>query len=251
MNVIVLAAGGDGSFVSATQPYPKNLVEVAGEPLIAHALKPWVDVDLSRLVVCIRADEDQRWHTGDVVRLLDARAEVLTVPAETGGALCTALLAMDKVDAHAPLAVVNGDIVLDDPLDELLAAFEGYDGGIVTFEGVHPRWSFVRTDDSGLVVEAAEKRPISKQATAGLYVFAMASQFLEAASEHMLKAGDPQRPFYVCPVYNEYVLRGRRVTTRSVPRTSYFSLADPHGVALFEAAFTHSEGKHDAHEQAS
>ncbi len=42
---------------------------------------------------------------------------------------------------------------------------------MVTFESLHPRWSFVRRGGNGLVSEAAEKRVISRDAIAGFYYY--------------------------------------------------------------------------------
>jgi dTDP-glucose pyrophosphorylase len=141
---------------------------------------------------------------------------------------------MDRMDLDEPLVVVNGDIVLDIDLENVLKYFAAYDGGIVTFESVHPRWSFVRTGADKLVLEAAEKKPISKQATVGLYWFASASLFLRAASDLMLKAGDPDKEFYVCPVYNELILQGGRIATWQIEARNYHNLSDPNGVRNYE-----------------
>ena len=35
------------------------------------------------------------------------------------------------------------------------------DGGIVSFRATHPKWSFAKVDEQGLVTEVAEKNPIS------------------------------------------------------------------------------------------
>ena len=35
------------------------------------------------------------------------------------------------------------------------------DGGIVSFRATHPKWSFAKVDEKGLVTEVAEKNPIS------------------------------------------------------------------------------------------
>ena len=46
-----------------------------------------------------------------------------------------------------------------------------YSAGTVIFKSVHPRWSYVKLDSKKNVVEAAEKVPISNNATAGTYFF--------------------------------------------------------------------------------
>ncbi len=58
---------------------------------------------------------------------------------------------------------------------------------MVIFPDVHPRWSFVKCDADGNVIEAAEKRPISNLATEGFYYFGSGAAFVEAAEAMILK----------------------------------------------------------------
>ncbi len=112
-------------------------------------------------------------------------------------------------------------------------AAAGLDGGMVTFDAVHPRWSYVRTGPDGLVVEAAEKRPISRIATAGIYWYRRGGDFVDGAMAMIRKDASVDGAFYVCPVFNEMILRGRRVGTHHVERERYFSLASLHGVDAY------------------
>jgi hypothetical protein len=41
----------------------------------------------------------------------------------------------------------------------------------MTFKSTHPKWSFARLDQDGLVEEVAEKKPISDNATVGIYYY--------------------------------------------------------------------------------
>ena len=77
--------------------------------------------------------------------------------------------------------IVNGDQLLRNVnLAETVSHFnkDNLDGGIVVFQDIHPRWSFVKCDKEGYVIEAAEKRPISNLATAGVYYFKRGSDFV-------------------------------------------------------------------------
>jgi dTDP-glucose pyrophosphorylase len=81
----------------------------------------------------------------------------------------------------------------------------GCDGGIVTFESTHPKWSFAKIDSKGLVTEVAEKNPISNIATVGLYWWKKGSEFVKYAEEmieHNIKVNGE---FYVCPVFNQAI----------------------------------------------
>lgn len=236
MKIIVLMAGGDGAF--AEQPYPKNLVEIDGLPLAERVLGSLASLfETGWDPICmIRGEENAQWHTADVLRLLSPRAQVVEVPSQTGGAACTALLAIEHIDPEEPLLVYNGDQVLEAPMRPIVEGFaeRQLDGGIVVFDGVHPRWSYVKIDDEGHVVEAAEKRPISRHATAGTYWFASGQLFVESSMRMIAKDAHVGGAFYVCPAYNEMILSQRRIGISEIPRDQYVSLATPQGVANYE-----------------
>jgi len=238
MRLVVLMAGDSGGFEVAGRSYPKNLVEIDGEPLVqrvAENLRPLIEAG-ARPVFLVRDEEDRRHHTGEIIRLLVPDAEVIGIPALTSGAACAALHAVGRLERGDSVLVFNGDQVLEADLPGIVAGFEaaGLDGGVVTFDAVHPRWSYVRADADGLVLEAAEKRPISRLATAGTYWFARGEDFVEGTMSMIRKDASVDGAFYVCPVYNELILRGRRVGHHHVERSAYFSLASLHGVGAYE-----------------
>lgn len=238
MNVIGLFAGDSEAFRAAGHHYPKNLVEIADEPLIQRVVnsQPMLRSEATRFVCLVRREENRRFHTSDVVRLLAPGARVLEVPESTGGAACTAMLAIDATDPDQPLLVMNGDVVIDADVRPLLADFErrGLDGGIVVFRAVHPRWSYVRVDDEGYVVETAEKRPISDLATIGYYWFRRPADFWGAAQRMIIKDAHVDGRFYVCPAYNEMVLAGAKIGIAEIEQKQHHSLATPQGVSVYE-----------------
>lgn len=233
MKVLVPMAGDSRLFEESGYHFPKNLVEIEGKPLIERVLR---QLDgLGDLVCLVREEENRSFYTADAIRLLSPRAVVVEVPVLESGAACTALLAVDDIDPEAPLLVFNGDQVITRELSGIIREFEqrGLDAGVVVFQAVHPRWSFVRTDDEGLVVEAAEKRPISMQATAGTYWYRHGSDFVEALKKMILKDARVDGRFYICPAFNEMVLCQARIGTYEIEASEYFSLASPQGVEQY------------------
>ena len=238
MKLVVLMAGDSAMFEVAGAKYPKNLVEIDGEPLVQRViegLRPTIDA-ASRAIFLIREEEQRRHHTGDVIRLLAEDAEVIGVPTLSSGAACTALHAIGQIDRDESLLVFNGDQIVEADLPAILDAFAAarLDAGTITFDAVHPRWSYVRTGENGLVVEAAEKRPISRLATAGAYWFRRGGDFVEGVMSMIRKDASVDGAFYVCPVFNELVLTGRRIGTHHIDRERYFSLTSMHGVDVYE-----------------
>jgi dTDP-glucose pyrophosphorylase len=131
--------------------------------------------------------------------------------------------------------VANGDQVLNTSLQPFYQACRqpGIDGCILTFTATHPRWSFVKTDASGIVTAVAEKRPISKQATVGLYYFRRARDLVASAERMIVKGLTTGGQFFVAPTYNEMILDGKRIVTHHLPDGAMHSLGTPEDVEAF------------------
>jgi dTDP-glucose pyrophosphorylase len=236
VKTLLLAAGGDQAFFDAGYAWPKNLTEVEGEPLVQRVLSAvGQGASSTGLVVAIQQEENRRYHTGDMLQLLVPNVCIVEVRGLTDGAACTALLAAGEIDNDESLLIVNGDQIVDVDVNEVVSDFErrDLDAGVVTFTAVHPRWSYVLLENSE-VIEAAEKRPISNVATAGMYWFRRGSDFVAGAKSMIRKNAAVDGRFFVCPVFNELVLLRRRIGVHHIDRRSYHSLADPSGVRAYE-----------------
>jgi dTDP-glucose pyrophosphorylase len=70
---------------------------------------------------------------------------------------------------------------------------------------VHPKWSFIKTDENNVATEVAEKNPISNIATCGIYYYRKGSDFVRYAEQMIEKDIRVNNEFYICPVYNELI----------------------------------------------
>jgi dTDP-glucose pyrophosphorylase len=236
MNILIPMGGSDEAFRQHGYAYAKPLIEIAGRPLVQHIFDPLRQVPDGRAVFVIRKEDDQRFYLREVLRLLDPSVQVIRADGPTAGAACTALLAIEHIDNEDELLITNADQILAFDLPETLHRFRarGLDAGTVVFDSVHPRWSFVKTDAHDMVIEAAEKRPISRNATAGVYYFRQGRFFVEAAKAMILKDASVNGGFFVCPSLNELILAQKRVGVERIAREQYISLATPQAVEEYE-----------------
>jgi len=228
MTTLVLAAGGSKPYADAGYPYPKELAELDGKPLIEHVLDRLGPLGQEPVVVVLDAIADKKFCIGDVVRLVVPTATSVRV-GETSGAACSALCAIGSVPLDEDLIVTNGDQLLDVELHEIIAAWRAssLDAGTIVFDATHPRWSYVRVDAQEHVVEAAEKRPISRLATAGVYWFRRASDFFAAAQTMVLQGSTQKESYFICPTLNELVLDGKTIGIARISRDAYHSFKYP------------------------
>jgi dTDP-glucose pyrophosphorylase len=99
------------------------------------------------------------------------------------------------------------------------------DGGIVTFKSTHPKWSFAKVNESGLVTEVAEKNPISDIATVGVYYWKKGSDYVRYAEQMIEKNLRVNNEFYVCPVFNEAIQDNKEIRTFEI--TKMWGLGTP------------------------
>lgn len=244
MIVVIPMAGGDEAFRERGYPYCKALVEVRGKPLVERVWDCLRSLGADRYVFVIRKEDAIRFHLHEVLRLMDPNAAVIRTEGPTAGAACTALLAIEHIEPERELVISNGDQVFASDLGEVVADFRrrDLDAGTMVFDSLHPRWSFVRVGDDGLVIEAAEKRPISRHASAGFYYFKRGGDFIQSATQMIRKDAQVNGAFYVCPTFNELILQHARVGVYPIPREAYISLATPQNLEEYEQHLaTHRE----------
>ena len=98
----------------------------------------------------------------------------------------------------------------------LLTRSKKYDGAILTFEAIHPKWSYAKCDDNNIVTEVAEKNVISRNATVGVYYWKRGSDYIKYAEQMIEKDIRVNNEFYVCPVYNEAIQDGKKIVIDKV-----------------------------------
>mgnify|MGYP003116102651 FL=1 len=139
--------------------------------------------------------------------------EIVQVDGITEGAACTTLLAKQFIDNDEPLVMANSDQFVEWDSNEFMYSMtaDNVDGGILSFEATHPKWSFAKLNDDGFVSEVAEKKPISNIATVGVYYWKKGSDYVKYAEQMIDKDIRTNNEFYVCPVFNEAIGDDKKV----------------------------------------
>lgn len=212
LNVLILASGLSDSNVDDGN-YPLCLAEIEGIPLIEHLVQACAQIGATGFAVAFRKSDIEEFHLDNIMGVLAPNANVISVEKDTAGAACTALLAISYIDNDDELLILNGNELIGVDYMTIVSSFRQrkLNAGTVTFPSIHPRYSYVRVSDEGLVTEAAEKRTISRHATGGFYWFASGKDFVRCAQNMIYKDASVRGNFYVCPVLNELILEQRRI----------------------------------------
>jgi HAD superfamily hydrolase (TIGR01509 family) len=218
LNILVPMAGLGNRFAVAGYTFPKPLIEVNGKPMIQVVVDN-LNINAHYIFVVQKAHYD-KYHLQYLLNLIAPGCDIIQVDGITEGAACTTLLAKDIIDNNNPLLIVNSDQYIEWNSNECMYAFiaNGVDGGIVTFEATHPKWSYVKLDNNGFVQEVAEKKVISNQATAGVYFWRKGSDYVQYASQMIDQNIRVNNEFYVAPVYNQAILEGKKIRVKNIDR---------------------------------
>jgi len=216
LNVLIPMAGAGSRFEQAGYTFPKPLIEVRNKPMIQVVVDN-LNIKANYIYI-VQKKHREKYNLDTLLNLLTPECKIVEVDGLTEGAACTALLAKEFIDNDAPLFFANSDQFVEWDSNEFMYKMNetDADGGIVTFEATHPKWSFAKIDDKGLVTEVAEKNPISNIATVGYYYWKHGSDFVKYAEQMIDKNIRVNNEFYVCPVFNEAVRDNKQIRTFNV-----------------------------------
>lgn len=229
-------AGPSDEFINAGYTYPKLLIDVQGKPLIQYTLDNLININAPKRFIFVVRDEDcRKYHIDNTLKLLTDGCVIVKLSSNTKGALCTVLMTIDDVNESEELLILNSDQVLDINYNDPIIKFreENADSGLVTFDSVHPRWSYARLQGEE-VVQTAEKNPISKNAIAGFYYFRDSYSFFQSAFKTILFQDSLDGIFYLSPVINQYILANRVNRHFPIDSSLYHSFYSPQKVKEFE-----------------
>jgi dTDP-glucose pyrophosphorylase len=218
MNVLIPMAGAGSRFSAAGYTFPKPLIDVNGKPMIQMVVEN-LNID-ANFVFVVQKEHREKYNLDTLLNLIAPNCKVVEVDGLTDGAACTALLAKEYIDSDAPLFFANSDQFVEWDSNEFFYKMNetDADGGIVTFKATHPKWSFAKIDDNGIVTEVAEKNPISDLATVGFYYWKHGSDFVKYAEQMITNNVRVNGEFYVCPVFNQAIDAGKVIRTFDVPK---------------------------------
>lgn len=223
LKILVPLAGPD--FVAADGRL-KALADIgAGDPFLHAALKqrPWAkDAVGSDYAFVLHDRQETRAFANTHLLSWFPGCRTVFLSHYTGGAAFSSLAAaaLQLGADNGPLVIDLADIFYASDLDPARHFAENPgDGGLaLTFQSANPIYSYLRKDDGGVVVEAAEKKVISNEASAGTYAFRSGPVLLRALAHAMENAASQTHRglFFVCPLFNGVLSQSLAVATVTV-----------------------------------
>jgi HAD superfamily hydrolase (TIGR01509 family) len=250
MNVLIPMAGEGSRFREAGFSFPKPLIEIPnfhGNPMI-KVVYDSLGIR-SKAVFIVQEAHRQKYNLDHLLKLIASEAKIIAVSKTTEGAACTCLLAKSEINSDEELIIANSDQFVEWKPEEFIYFLRNKtaDFGILTFPNTHPKWSYAKTDEQGRVIEVAEKKPISQNATVGIYYWRKGSDFVRSA-EAMIKKNirvgqgfNGKGEFYVAPSFNELILEGKMGFIFPIAASKVHGLGTPEDLKYFNEKFHASD----------
>jgi len=218
LNVLIPMSGAGSRFVNAGFTFPKPLISIGEKPMIQLAVDN-LNVR-ANFIFIVRRDHFESYHLESMLKIVAPGCKIVITDTVTEGACCSTLLAENDIDNESPLLIANSDQYIEWESGAFFHAMNAphMDGGILTFESTHPKWSYVRLDEHGNVAMLREKEVISNQATVGIYYWSRGKDYVHYAKQMIAKNTRVNNEFYVAPVYNEAIEDGLKFKTYAVDK---------------------------------
>ena len=231
LNIIIPMAGAGKRFLDAGFTFPKPLIEIKGRPMIQWVID-CININ-ANYIFLIQKNHQEKYNISSMLNIMKPGCRVIEIDELTEGAACTVLLAKKFINFKKPLIICNSDQYFEWNSSKSIYNFKksDVDGAILTFNAIHPRWSYAKLNEAGFVSEVAEKKVISNNATVGLYYWKFGSDFVKYSEKMITKNLRVNNEFYVCPVYNQAIEDGKKVIIENVK--SMFGVGTPEDLQEF------------------
>lgn len=216
------------SIFTEKSDYPKPFYEIDNKILIELSIEKFLDFPDVVFNFVIKEDDLIKLDFEKVIKLaVKGRPyNIYSVERKTSGALCSALVALGHNDVNTPIIITNFDHILKFNLWEKIkkSNFEHSDYTLFTFRSIHPIWSFIDYDSKDKLIHISEKKPISENALAGIYLFNDKNSFLELSEKALIKKFDFNQPIYISNLIKEYILNDMKCNLIKIKKENYFKI---------------------------
>lgn len=238
LTVLIPMAGAGSRFAQAGYTFPKPLVEVHGKSMIQVVVEN-LNID-ANYVFIVQKEHHEKYNLNLLLSMIAPGCKTILVDGITEGAACTTLLAKQYINNENQLLIANSDQYVEWNSSDFMYYFSThtrYDGSILTFKNTHPKWSYIKQNENGDVIDVKEKQVISDNATVGIYYWRRGVDYVKYAEQMITKdirhgsAFNGKGEFYVAPVYNEAIKDGKVIGSHEVKKM--YGLGTPEDLNYF------------------
>ena len=110
---ILLPAMGNSMFFKDYY-FPKLMLEIGGETVLEKIIGNYANLREKHFVFVLNQKDCMDFHIDKSAKIItDSESSIIILKNQTGGALCTCLLAIKEINTNEPLVIANCDQIID------------------------------------------------------------------------------------------------------------------------------------------
>lgn len=213
LNIVIPMAGRGSRFAEAGYKDPKPLIKVHNKPMIQVVVENLTPQREHRFIFICQNQHIKDYGLTEKLKSYAKNVEIIGIDGITEGQVCTVLKAKEIINNDEPMMTANADQYIDFDINDYLVEMDkrNLDGMIMTMKADDPKWSYAKTDANGLVIETAEKKVISEDATVGIFNFRHGRDLVRSAEQMIRDDIRVNNEFYTCPCYNYLIKEGQKI----------------------------------------
>lgn len=228
MNFVIPMAGAGARFLKSNIDTAKPFYDLNGKKMIERVLDNLHYPNAHYILIALQEHLIKYAPTLEKIKL-HHNPTIIGIEKITDGSACTVLAAHRLINNDTPLLLANSDQIVDINISDFIEDCykRGLDGSILTFKNNESKWSYVKTDEKGYVIETKEKVIISEHATVGIYFFKQGSYFVDGVMDMISRCDKTNNEYYTCPVYNHLIKQGYKIGIYEIEPTQMHGIGTP------------------------
>ncbi len=235
MEIVITMAGLGSRFQKAGYKEQKFMIKALGKTLFEWSMDSLIgfnDENVKYTFIVRKECHAREFIEEQMQKYNVSNCRIIEIDYLTDGQATTCMLASKYWDKNDELLVYNIDTYVE-PNEMKKSDLKG-DGFIPCFHAEGDHWSFVKTDETGQVIEVREKERISDNCTIGAYYFKTCQLFEELYKEYYT----PDRKLdknekYIAPLYNYMLEKNMEIYISNIDSKKVHVLGTPEELDYF------------------
>lgn len=237
MNVIITMAGEGSRFKKMGINKPKHEIIAKNKSLFTWSMLSLEDFFSNEFIFIVRKGfYSKSFIEKESTQIGIRNYKIVEIEYLTDGQATTAFCADSYIDGNDSCIIYNIDTYVEPKVIKKSDISITVDGFIPVIQAKGNRWSFVRVDENGRVVEVAEKVPISDLATIGLYYFKSWNLYKSLYNNLYIKniSDKIYKEKYIAPLYQELIYKKGIIEIKILDNSQVSILGTPEEIVEFD-----------------
>lgn len=234
MKIIITMAGEGSRFKKVGYKVPKHEIEVKGKSLFEWSMLSLKNFFDENFIFIVRENNYDKEKLECLCNKLGIKNFKLKEIKElTDGQASTAYLCNEYILEDEDVLIYNIDTYIsgDEIKKEELKKYDGY---IPVFKSEGDKWSFIKLDDNGKVIDVVEKIRVSDLGSIGLYYFKTWRDYKEIYLKYKEEIKRKYKEVYIAPMYHYLLKENKDIGYIILKNENIHVLGTPEDLELFK-----------------